>query len=117
MNYNLIPPFILRETGLIINETPKFQCKNPTAEDHSIYSKKHNLRIHLKLQETFSYFDTYTLTAQEIQDADEDDLIWFTLDQDLWDPYLDTWESTIKIRNSLYYDYTYKVKLSSFNMN
>ena len=24
INYNLIPPFILREAGLIINETPKF---------------------------------------------------------------------------------------------
>eukprot|EP00957_Ditylum_brightwellii_P025758 1948236-Ditylum_brightwellii.AAC.1 len=49
MDYNLIHPFILREAGLIVNETPKFQCKNPTVEDHSIYSKKHDLRIHLQL--------------------------------------------------------------------
>ena len=26
MNYNLILPFILREAGLIVNETLKFQC-------------------------------------------------------------------------------------------
>ena len=66
MNYNLIPPFVLREAGLIVNETPKFQYKNLTVEDHSIYSKKHDLWIHLKLYGTFSYFNTRALTAQEI---------------------------------------------------
>lgn len=92
MDYNLIPPFILREAGLIVNETPKFHCKHPTIEDHSIYSEPHDLRIHLQLHGTFSYFDSRKPTVQEIKDADEDDLIWFTPDQDLWDPYLDTWQ-------------------------
>ena len=75
INCNLIPPFILKEAGLIVNETPKFQCKNPTVENYSIYSKNHDLRIHLKLQGTFSYSNTCAPTAEEIQDADKDDLI------------------------------------------
>jgi hypothetical protein len=30
MDRNLIPPFILREGGLIVNDKPKIQCDNPT---------------------------------------------------------------------------------------
>lgn len=92
MEYNLIPSFILREAGLTVNETPKFQCKKPTIEDHSIYSASHDLRIHLQLHGTFSYFNSRKPTVQEIQDTDEEDLVWFTPEQDLWDPYLDTWQ-------------------------
>ncbi|GFH47961.1 hypothetical protein CTEN210_14370 [Chaetoceros tenuissimus] len=92
MEYNLIPSFILREAGLTVNETPKFQCKDPTIEDHSIYSASHDLRIHLQLHGTFSYFNSRKPNVQEIQDSDEEDLVWFTPEQDLWDPYLDTWQ-------------------------
>jgi hypothetical protein len=37
MKNNLIPPFVMRETGIKINDTPKIQTSNPTEEDHSIY--------------------------------------------------------------------------------
>ena len=33
--HNLPPPFILREAGLILNDTPKIHFDNPIVEDHS----------------------------------------------------------------------------------
>jgi hypothetical protein len=35
MDTNLIPPFILREAGLIVNDKPKIHCDNPTVDDHT----------------------------------------------------------------------------------
>ena len=37
MTVNLIPPFMMRLAGLIVNECPKFLSPNPTIENHSIY--------------------------------------------------------------------------------
>ena len=34
MDHNLIPPFIMREAGLRINEQPKMQTKSPSIEHH-----------------------------------------------------------------------------------
>ena len=37
MGNNLIPPFMMREAGLVVNETPKIQVDDPSITDHSIY--------------------------------------------------------------------------------
>ena len=37
LNHSLLPPFILREAGIDVNDVPKIHCDNPTAQDHSIY--------------------------------------------------------------------------------
>ena len=55
---NLIPPFILREAGIEVNDALKIQVDNPTEKDHSIYFKNGNLRIPLNLHGIFSYFRT-----------------------------------------------------------
>src|SRR5688500_17325408 len=36
MSNNLIPPFIMQEAGLIVNNIPKIQVDNPDETDHSI---------------------------------------------------------------------------------
>ena len=36
MDHNLLPPFILREVGLEVNDTGNIQVKDPTIHDHSI---------------------------------------------------------------------------------
>ena len=36
MQTNLIPPFIMREAGINVHDTPKMQMDDPTNEDHSI---------------------------------------------------------------------------------
>ena len=36
MENNLIPPFIMREAGITVNDTPKIQIEEPTDNDHAI---------------------------------------------------------------------------------
>ena len=42
MKINLLPPFILREKGIIVNDAPKIQVKNPTVSDHSLFFPEMN---------------------------------------------------------------------------
>jgi hypothetical protein len=44
MRNNLLP-FVLREAGITVNDTPKIQTIEPTEEDHSIYFPETNFRI------------------------------------------------------------------------
>ena len=36
MQNNLLPPFILREAGLHVNDVPKIHVSSPTIDDHMI---------------------------------------------------------------------------------
>ena len=56
MSNNLIPPFIMRENGIMVNECAKIHCVDPTREDHAIIFKGYDLRIPLRLHGIFSYF-------------------------------------------------------------
>ena len=58
MNNHLIPPFILREVGLLVNKMPKIHTD-------AIYFKESDLQITLSLHEIFSYFP---ITKRNIKD-------------------------------------------------
>ena len=58
LEHNLIPPFILREAGLIVNDIPKLHLLDPSADDHAIIADNRNLRIPLQLNGIFSFFHT-----------------------------------------------------------
>ena len=66
MDHNLIPPFIMREAGVVVNDVPKIHCDPPRNDDHCIIFKDANLRIPLKLDGVFSYFESTTPTQQEL---------------------------------------------------
>ena len=68
MGHNLIPPFIMRESGLEVNECTKIHCDDPTVADHSIYDPETDLRSPLSLNGVFSVFKTRCLTEGEIED-------------------------------------------------
>ena len=57
MQNNLIPPFIIREAGVQLYDTPKIHVNDPTVDDHSIYFDKADFRIPLQLWGIFSYFE------------------------------------------------------------
>ena len=59
MDHNLIPPFVLREAGFIVNDVPRIHCQEVTRESHSIISEDGDLRIPLRLHGVFSYFPTF----------------------------------------------------------
>jgi hypothetical protein len=71
MNNNLIPPFVMREAGIKVMDTPKIQTLEPTEEDHSIYFPETDFRIPLSLWGMFSYFVTSKPTAQEMMEAED----------------------------------------------
>ena len=56
MNNNLLPPFVLREAGIIVDDVPKIHVDDPDVEHHSIYFTETGLRIPLSLWGVFSYF-------------------------------------------------------------
>jgi hypothetical protein len=65
MDNNLIPPFIMREAGLIVNDVPKIQMNNPTEDHHSIVFPEGEFRIPLSLWGVFSYFPSSAPTRAQ----------------------------------------------------
>ena len=45
MEHNLIPPFVMREAGIVVNDIPKIHVTDPTIEDHSLYFEETIFRI------------------------------------------------------------------------
>ena len=84
LEINLLPPFIVRESGIQIDECPKIQTINPTIDNHSMFIHEHNLQIPFRLIDTFSYFETRKPTMEELQTCDK---IFITPDSSSWDPY------------------------------
>ena len=84
IKHNLLPPFIVREAGHILDECPKFQASEPSIKNHSIYIKEFDLRIHFNLTNTFSYFGTRKPTAEELEGCDK---IFITPDSTSWEPH------------------------------
>ena len=60
MDDNLIPPFILQEAGIKVNEQAKihFGAGTVTKEDHTIQNRETGLFITMQVKSIFSYFPT-----------------------------------------------------------
>lgn len=87
MDHNLLPPFLIREASLYLDETPKFQSNDASLDNHCIYDEVTGLRIHLQLNGTFSYFATRALNDDEIADWENYPVIHLTPDSNSWDPH------------------------------
>jgi hypothetical protein len=70
MQNNLLPPFVLREAGIRVQDTPKIQTIEPTEEDHSIYFPETGFRIPMSLWGMFSYFVTSKTTALQMMELE-----------------------------------------------
>ena len=83
MQHNLIPPFMIREAGIVVNDTPKIQVDDPSTADHSIYFPGEDFRIPLSLWGVFSYFPTSKPSVDTLNACDE----VFLLTPTRWDPH------------------------------
>jgi hypothetical protein len=83
MTNNLIPPFMMREAGITVHDTPKIQVSDPDGNDHSIFFPETKLRIPLSLWGVFSYFPTSKPTALEMTESEE----IYMLTPSRWDPH------------------------------
>ena len=84
MHNNLIPPFIIREAGVTINDTPKIHMKEPGVDDHAIIFNTDNFRIHLKLHGIFSYLPTSKPTKSQILDCED---VYLLSPEHKWNPH------------------------------
>jgi hypothetical protein len=102
MDYNLLPPFMMREAGLIVKDTPKIQLDDPSEEDHAITFPETGFRIPLSLWGVFSYFPTTKPTENDLVEPDE----VYVLTPTRWNPHTDAyakneeaimdWEGNVK---------------------
>ncbi len=87
MENNLLPPFIMREAGLQVNDVPKIHCQDPSIDDHCITFPHSDLRIPLKLDGIFSFFHTRKPEMDELEGCDK---IFITPDASKWNPYCES---------------------------
>ena len=73
MDNNLIPSFILQETGLTVHERAKIHCEEGTVTemDHTIQGFKTGLFITMQLRSIFAYFPTQKLNLDDLDDGVE----------------------------------------------
>ena len=86
LEHNLVPPFIHREAGIIVNDTAKIHKENPSQKDHALIIESESLTIPLQLNGIFSFFQSRCPTKDEINHAPN---LIMTPDSLIWDPYLD----------------------------
>ena len=67
MNNNLIPPFMMREAGIHVNERAKIHTSEPTIDDHSIVFPSTGFQIPLSLHGVFSFFPSDKPTEDDLQ--------------------------------------------------
>ena len=86
MLHNLVPPFVIRREGNLLNDIPKMQVDDPNVDDHSLYFPEAEVRIHMQLVGTVSFFSTRIPTEEEIAEAVEKDVILdLNTDEPEWD--------------------------------
>ena len=102
MQHNLIPPFIMREAGLTVNDIPRIHLGDEvTRESHSILSEEVDMRIPLRLRGIFSCFPTRALSPREIEDPGSMTAVMLTPDATTWNPHDDSWDE----REDAFLDY------------
>ena len=87
MDHNLIPPFMLREMGVTVNDVPKIHKEDPTVDDHAITFAETGFRIPLSLWGIFSYFPTSKPTHDDLLNPNE----VYILSPATWNPHSDVY--------------------------
>ena len=89
MDNNLIPPFMLREMGVTMNDVPKIHKEDPTVDDHAITFMEMGFRIPLSLWGIFSYFPTSKPTHDNLLNPNE----VYILSPATWNPHSDAYST------------------------
>ena len=87
MSHHLIPPFLLREAGLLVNDMPKIHSHDPDLSTHTIFDPRTKMRIHLKLNGIFSYFKCRAIAPREFEDWSDYPVVYASPKGREWDPY------------------------------
>ena len=66
MEDNLLPPFIMHESAVTVNQTLMIHCNDPISKDHCIKVSDSELNIPLHINDTFYFFHTRRPNADEL---------------------------------------------------
>ena len=89
MDNNLIPPFMLREMGVTVNDIPKIHKEDPTVDPHAIIFAETGFRIPLSLWGIFSYFLISKPTHDDLLNPNE----VYILSPATWNPHSDAYST------------------------
>ena len=89
MDNNLIPPFMLREMGVAVNDVPKIHKEDPTVDDHAITFLETGFQIPLSLWGIFLYFPTSKPTHDDLLNPNE----VYILSPATWNPHSDAYST------------------------
>ena len=71
MTNNLVPPFVLREVGIVVNDQGKIHTANPTNDNHAIIFKETGFQMPLAFWGVFSYFATVKPTEETLCEGND----------------------------------------------
>ena len=91
MSGNLIPPFVMRQKGISVNDRAKQHSKDPSSEDHAIVFDEFDLKIPLKLSGIFSFFEHRKPSYEEL--TSEEERIYLLTPEE-FDPHSPMWAAT-----------------------
>ena len=83
MKNNLLPHFMMIQSGVRVKDTPKIQVDGPIIDDRYIYFPETKFHIPISLWVIFSYFPSTTPTPQTLKDNKE----IYLLTPNTWDPH------------------------------
>ena len=92
MRHNLVPPYMIREKGIQVNDTPKIQVSDPTTNDHSIYFPDTDFHNPLSFWGVFLYFPSSKLMAQTLKETEE----VYLLTPSHWNPHCDSYAQKMR---------------------
>ena len=78
MKHHLIPPFILHDAGVKVNDTHRVHCDQVILDSHSIWFEDAGVRIPLQLDGIFSTFKTRKPTEDEILHTPKENTCYYT---------------------------------------
>ena len=87
MDHNLIPPFMLREMGVTVNDVPEIHKEDPTVYNHAMTFVETGFRIPLSLWGIFSYFPTSKPMHDDLLNPNE----VYILSPATWNPHSDAY--------------------------
>ena len=87
MANNLIPPFLMREAGVAVNDKPTIHTEDPTVTVHALIFRETGYRIPLSIHGIFSFFQTTKPTIKELQAGHD----VYILTPECWNPHTDAY--------------------------
>ena len=101
MTNNLMPPFLMREAGFVVNDTPEIHTEDPGIDNHTLWFPDQKARMPLQLNGIFSCFPTDKPSSQDIDNCDPSNVPHLS-PKGGWDPHNSVHAENEAVTQSVY---------------